>query len=46
MVAQPMTNLGVVGVEGDQLVLVSEDGVRYYVPVTEALTDALRRRPS
>ena len=28
-----MTNLGVVGVEGDQLVLVSEDGVRYYVPV-------------
>ena len=46
MVAQPMTNLAVVGVEGDQLVLVSEDGVRYYVPVTEALTDALRRRPT
>lgn len=41
-----MTPLTVVGVEGDTLVLVSEDGQRFFVPLTEALHNALRQRPA
>lgn len=41
-----MTTLTVVGVENDMLVLVSEDGRRYFVPVNEALRDALRKKSS
>ena len=40
-----MTTLSVVGVEEGQLVLVSPDGQRFLVDITEALTDALRRQP-
>lgn len=39
-----MTTLTVVGVENDQLVMVSEDGQRYFVPITDALRDALRQK--
>ena len=41
-----MTTLTVVGVENDMLVLVSEDGHRYFVPVNDALRDALRKKSS
>lgn len=41
-----MTTLTVVGVENDSLVLVSEDGQRYFVPVNDALRDALRQKSS
>jgi hypothetical protein len=41
-----MTTLTVVGVENDQLVMVSEDGQRYFVPITDALRDALRQKSS
>ena len=37
-----MNNLTVVGVEDGQLILVSGDGVRYHVALSEALTNALR----
>lgn len=41
-----MTTLTVVGVENDMLVLVSEDGHRYFVPVNDGLRDALRKKSS
>ena len=41
-----MTTLTVVGVEHDSLVLVSEDGQRYFVALTDALRDAVRHKPS
>lgn len=41
-----MTTLTIVGVEEDTLVLVSEDGERFFVTITDALHDALRRRTS
>ena len=41
-----MTTLTVVGVENDSLVLVSQDGQRFFVPLTDALRDAVRQRPS
>lgn len=37
-----MNNLTVVGVEDGHLILVSADGVRYHVALSEALTNALR----
>jgi hypothetical protein len=40
-----MTTLTVVGVEHDMLVLVSEDGQRFFVPLSDALQDAVRRKP-
>ena len=39
-----MTTLTLVGVENDTLVLVSEDGQRFFVEINEALRDALRQR--
>lgn len=41
-----MTTLTVVGVEADTLVLVSEDGQRYFVPITDSLRDAVRQKSS
>lgn len=41
-----MTTLSVVGVENGSLVLVSADGDRFFVPITDQLTDALRPKPS
>ena len=41
-----MTTLTVVGVENDSLVLVSQDGQRFFVPLTDSLRDAVRQRPS
>ena len=38
-----MKILSVVGIENDHLVLVSEDGERFHVPLSGALTNALRR---
>ena len=39
-----MTTITLVGVENDTLVLVSEDGQRFFVEINEALRDALRQR--
>jgi hypothetical protein len=39
-----MTSLTVVGVEDNALVLVSEDGTRYFLDITEALHNALRQQ--
>jgi len=41
-----MTTLSVVGVENDTLVLVSQDGQRFFVPLTDSLRDAVRHRNS
>ncbi len=41
-----MTTLTVVGVENNALVLVSEDGERFFVPLSDALHNALRHRPA
>ncbi len=41
-----MTTLTVVGVEDGSLILVSESGERFFVPVTENLRDALRKSTS
>ncbi|MEZ7976785.1 MAG: hypothetical protein QMB81_06940 [Pontimonas sp.] len=38
-----MKSLSVVGTENDQLVLVSEDGERFSVPLSYALTEAVRK---
>jgi len=40
-----MTSLSVVGSEDGQLILVSSDGERYYVPINDSLTNALRHSP-
>ena len=40
-----MTTLSVVGSEDGQLILVSAEGERYYVPIGESLTAALRQTP-
>ena len=39
-----MTTLTIVGVENDMLVLVSEDGQRFSLPITDALHDAMRQK--
>ena len=39
-----MTTLNVVGVENDTLVLVSQNGERFFVPLTDSLRDAVRHR--
>ena len=44
--AHEMTTLSVVGVENDTLVLVSQDGERFFVPLTDSLRDAVRHRNS
>ncbi len=44
--AHKMTTLNVVGVENDTLVLVSQDGERFFVPLTDSLRDAVRHRNS
>lgn len=41
-----MTTLNVVGVENGTLVLVSSDGDRFFVPITDQLTQALRPKPA
>jgi len=38
-----MKSLSVVGTENNHLVLVSEDGERFHVPLSHALTEALRK---
>ena len=40
-----MTTLSVVGVENGSLVLVSPDGDRFFVPITDQLTEAIRPKP-
>lgn len=40
-----MTTLSVVGSEDGQLILVSADGERFYVPLNETLTHAIRQTP-
>ena len=45
MGSRPMKLLTVVGVEDGQLIMVSTDGERFTVPITEALTDMVRKPP-
>ncbi len=40
-----MTTLGVVGSEDGHLILVSADGERFFVPITDSLLSALRQTP-
>lgn len=41
-----MHTLTVVGVENDALIVVSESGERYQIPLTDALYDAVKRSPA
>jgi len=41
-----MTTLSVVGSEDGQLILVSADGERFYVPINDSLTSAVRQTPA